>query len=323
MLASAAVEGHDLSSSTTEGPAATSSARFALALAAIVVGTLVGAALLAPAAAGVVGALLRDPALRFSRVYDRLAILVLLVTLMVLRRQLGLARIAEAWRSESWPQRGRRVALGIAASLVPALLVMRAGIEGSALLSAGRTALNAAEKIVAGIPSALLVGLLEESFFRVVVFRGLAATWRWPVAAVLSSALYSAVHFLAPATAFTAAGPSPLEGLRYLAVVCGRLTDPATLPAVLGLFLVGVVLCLALQRGRSLALIVGLHAGWYLAAKAVIRLTSLPPELAGGGSMIKRQLMIGSPWMWVAIAATAAAVIVLTRTRPEPGRSRG
>ena len=97
----------------------------------------------------------------------------------------------------------------------------------------------------------------------------------------------------------------------------GRLAEPPTLAAVLGLFLIGMVLCLALERGRSLALVVGLHAGWFLAAKAAIRLTSLPPELAAGESMAKRLLMIGSPWMWLAIAATGVVVMVITSRRPE------
>jgi membrane protease YdiL (CAAX protease family) len=279
----------------------------------LVVGTLVGAALIAPAAATLLDVLRPAAAPPFSRVYDRVAIAVLLVALIVLRRRLGLGRIAESWREESWPARGRRAAAGLAASLVPALLVLSLAIDSSQLLWAGRTALQAAEKMAVAIPSALVIGVVEESFFRVVVFRGLAATWRWPVAAVASSALYSVVHFLTPHKGFEISGASPLEGLRYLGAVVGRLADPNTLPAVLGLFLIGLVLCLALQRQRSLALVIGLHAGWLLAAKAAIRLTSLPPELADGGSLVKRQLLIGSPWLWLAVAVTAVLVVVAVR----------
>ncbi|HSN56469.1 MAG TPA: CPBP family intramembrane glutamic endopeptidase [Candidatus Sulfomarinibacteraceae bacterium] len=290
-----------------------SSPRFALLTGALVVGTLVGAALIAPAAATLLEVLRPASAPPFSRVYDRVAIAVLLVALIVLRRRLGLGRIAESWREESWPERGRRAAAGLAASLVPALLVLSPAIDSSQLLWAGRTALQAAEKMAAAIPSALVIGLVEESFFRVVVFRGLAATWRWPVAAVASSALYSLVHFLTPQKGFEIIGASPLEGLRYLGAVVGRLADPNTLPAVLGLFLIGLVLCVALQWQRSLALVIGLHAGWLLAAKAAIRLTSLPPELADGGSLVKRQLLIGSPWLWLAVAVSALLVVVAVR----------
>ena len=299
-------------SAETELP---SSFRFALLTGLLVVGTLVAAALLAPAVAVLMGVLLPDASPPFSRVYDRAAIAVLLAALIVLRRRLGLGRIAESWRRESWPERGRRAAVGLAASLVPALLVLGLAIDASQLLWAGKTALQAAGKMAAAIPGALVIGLVEESFFRVVVFGGLAATWRWPVAAVASSALYSVVHFLTPQTSFEIGGASPLEGLRYLGAVVGRLADPGTLPAVLGLFLIGLVLCLAWQRRRSLALVIGLHAGWLLAAKAAIRLTSLPPELADGGSLMKRQLLIGSPWLWLAVAVSAVLVFVLIRGR--------
>ncbi len=291
------------------------SLRFALLMGMLVIGTLVGGALLAPAAATFLGVLLPGSAPPFSRVYDRVAIALLLVAMVLLRRRLGLGRIARYWSAESWPERCRRAAIGLGLSLAPALLVLVPVIDSSELLSAGRTALQAAEKMAVAIPGALVIGLVEESFFRVVVFLGLAATWRWPVAAVASSALYSVVHFLTPQESFEIGGASPLEGLRYLGAVVGRLADPNTLPALCGLFLVGLVLCLAVQRQRSLALVVGLHAGWLLAAKAAIRLTSLPPELAGGESLLKRQLLIGSPWLWLAIAVTAVLVVVMTRRR--------
>jgi hypothetical protein len=135
------------------------------------------------------------------------------------------------------------------------------------------------------------------------------------VAAAVASAFYSVVHFLTPREDFMLAGGSPVEGLRYLGAVFARLVDPITLPAVLGLFLIGMVLCLALHRRRSLALIVGLHAGYFLAAKAAIRLTSLPPELAAGESMVKRELLIGSPWLWLAIAATGSVLFLITSAR--------
>jgi membrane protease YdiL (CAAX protease family) len=291
-----------------------SSNRLALTLGAVVVTTLVGGALLAPAVSNLLGSLLNGPVPPFSRIFDRLSIGILLVLLVAWRRRLGIGRISELWRAESWSERGRRVAAGLAASLVPALLVMAPAIEMSALLWAGRTALQAAEKMAAAIPVALVVGLVEESFFRVVVFRGLATGWRWPVAAAASSALYSVVHFLVPREGFELVGPSPLEGLRYLGAVIARAFEPGTLPALVGLFLIGLVLCLALQQGRSLALVVGLHGGWLLAAKAAIRLTALPPELADGGSLVKRQLLMGSPWLWLAIVVTAAIVVGLTRS---------
>lgn len=293
------------------------SSRFALALAIVVVTALVVGAVLAPVVHHGLETVLDRSGLRFSRVFARLAVACLLVGLVVTRRSLGLGRIVSAWRAESWRERGIRLGAGTLASLLPALLVLAPAIHHSALGWAGRTWLQAAEKILEGVPSALLVGAVEESFFRVTVFGGLAASWNWRVAAVVSSAFYALVHFLRPDGTFVLQGASPIEGLRYLAASFEGLTDPATAAAVFGLFLIGLVLCSAFHRQASLALVAGLHMGWFLAAKAAIRLSHLPPELADNASRIKRALLIGSPWLWLAVAVTWVAALLLTMRRSE------
>ncbi len=303
----------------TEPQPATPSGRFALVLTTVVVSSLVGGALLAPAVHSGFEALSSRPELRFSSVFARVAMACLLVGMLVMRRSLGLSRIASAWRAESWRERGTRLVVGALASLLPALLVLVPAIHHSALGWAGRTWLQAAHKIVDGVPSALAAGFVEESFFRVVVFAGLAVSWNWRVAAVLSSAFYAVVHYLAPDGTFVPDGASAVEGLRYLAASLGGLTDPASAAAVFGLTLVGIVLSVAFQRNGSLGFITGLHMGWFLAAKAAIRLSHLPPELAHDASRVKRMLLIGSPWLWLAIGVTWLAVLFLTRRHERDG----
>ncbi len=292
-----------------------SSRRFAAAFAALVVVTLVGAAALTPSLVVVIRAVRGDVPWPFSRIFDRVAVVLLVALLVGLRRQLGLARVAAAWRAESWRRRFGFALVGLAASLVPAGAVLAPAIVGSGLQWAGRTLSEAAWAALAAIPAALVVAVFEEGFFRVVVFRGLAATWDWRWAAAASAAFYSVVHFLAPDRAFAVSGASPIEGLGYLGSVLGRVVRWESAPAVFGLFLIGVVLAVALHRTGSLALCAALHAGWFVAVKVAILLTSLPPALAGGGSAAKRELLIGSPWVWCAVLATGLAVVALSRDR--------
>lgn len=300
----------------TEPAVPTSSGRFALVLTAIVVTSVAGGAMLSPALhAGLERALGRSD-LQFSQVFARCCVACLLVALVVARRSLGVARIAAAWRAESWRERGARLTSGVMMSLLPALAVLVPAIHHSALGWAGRTALQAAVKIVEGVPSALLVGTVEEMFFRVLVFGGLAATWDWRIAAVGSSALYAVVHFLTPDEAFVPVGASPVEGFRFVAASLEGLSDPVVSAAMLGLLLIGLALCTAYHRRPSLALVAGLHMGWFLAAKAAVRLSHLPPAFADDASRIKRMLLIGSPWLWLAVAVTWLAVVLVTR-RPD------
>ena len=170
--------------------------------------------------------------------------------------------------------------------------------------------------LVRAVPGAVLVSALEESFFRVTVFGGLARRWPMSVALGTSSALYGAVHFITPDRSFVATSASPLEGLRYLGSVLGRLLTTPTLVAVAGLSLMGAVLCVVLWRTGSLALCVGMHAGWFAVTKVAIYLSTLEAGAPAAGSIGKRLLLLGSPWVWLAAVLTAVFVLL---QRP-PGR---
>jgi membrane protease YdiL (CAAX protease family) len=142
------------------------------------------------------------------------------------------------------------------------------------------------------------------------------------VAAISSSAVYAVVHFLTPALPVEIDARQPLAGLEYLGWVATTLVSTEVLPAVVGLFLVGLVLCATLHRTGSLALCVGLHAGWFAATKVAIRATTLGPAMLAAGSLPKRLLMIGSPWVWLATLLTGVAVwLAATRLRPRSAQA--
>ena len=173
------------------------------------------------------------------------------------------------------------------------------------------------------LPGAVLGSLAEEAFFRGIVFLGLAhallrrGTPRASVLAALASSLvYAWLHFLAPLDDFELDAWSPLVGFEYFGLVLERYVEPVRVAAMLGLFLVGYSLCRCLARSGSFGLCVGLHAGWFLAAKAGVHLLQLVQPPAGDIGQAKRLLFLGQPWTWLAIASTVVLVEVLLRWMP-------
>lgn len=280
-------------------------------LAVLVGGSLLLAAVLAPPIWVGLGAVTGSHPWPFSRVFDRVAIAALAGLAVALRKSLGLGRLREAWRAESRPRQGLALLAGLGLAILPALASLPLVVGSTRLGWAGRSLAAAAGALTLAIPAALVVAVLEESFFRVLVFRGLAGSWPVVAAAVASSLLYSCVHFLEPYKAFQPASASPAQGLAYLASVLARLGRVEVLPALLGLFLVGLVLCLTLHRTGSVALCVGLHAGYFAAVKVAILATTLGPAARGTGSAAKRLLLLGSPWVWLAVCLGGVGVLLI------------
>jgi uncharacterized protein len=106
--------------------------------------------------------------------------------------------------------------------------------------------------------TAIIVAVLEELVFRGALFGLLRRAAPWPAALIVSSAVYSAVHFIKKAEV-----PTPIawnSGLLSLWAMVSR--PPPLMPAFLTLFVAGAILALSYQRTGSLYFSIGLHAGW-------------------------------------------------------------
>lgn len=168
-------------------------------------------------------------------------------------------------------------------------------------------------KLLEAIPAAILVSLLEESFFRILVLDGLRERLSAAAAAIGCSLFYAAVHFLAPAKDFVYPGWSLTIGFEYLARVLSRFGLPAVLAGILGLFLIGLTLCWAIRRTGSIWLCVGLHSGWFLVAKLAVYVADVAPGAALPRGVNERYFLVGRPWTWLSIVAVFAALWALRR----------
>jgi len=141
------------------------------------------------------------------------------------------------------------------------------------------------ELFFSGALTGLAVGFLEETFYRGLLLGALLPAnqatqprWALGVAVVASSALFASLHFLArskldPSAVQLDSGVNLLQqSLRYFA------HPTEMLDSFLALTAVGVLLSLARLWTGSIALSVGLHAGWVWVMKMSVGATSLNAE---------------------------------------------
>lgn len=118
-----------------------------------------------------------------------------------------------------------------------------------------------ARALLGGLLGGVVAAALEESIFRGVFLASLARAFSLRMAMTLSSALYALSHFLR--TDFEVADPGFLSGFLALAQAFDPLLHPAVWwDSFLGLFALGILLCLVRLRTGSLLPCIALHAAW-------------------------------------------------------------
>ena len=277
------------------------------ALVVCVAGAILLACVIAPIAHVALQSLDRPPDWPYSRVFDRTAMLALVLLVFAFRRRLELHRLVEPFRRGSRRERFLAFSIGLILAAVGGLAVVPLLVKGGSLAWAEVEPGWLASKMLAALPGAALVSVLEEAFFRLLVFGALCR--RLPVvsAAFLSSLFYAAVHFLAPARDFQVDTWSPGVGFEYLARILSRYALPSVWMGMVGLLLIGLVLCALLRRTQSILLCVGLHAGWFFVAKAAVYLTDFAPGARLPKGVNERFFMVGQPLTWLSILLVGAA----------------
>lgn len=130
--------------------------------------------------------------------------------------------------------------------------------------------------------SAMVIGWFEETAVRGILFRTLARAWSLVPAMLVSSLLFSALHFLKASRGAFGEGPVWVQTGE---VLWSALTNPARtsafVPRFLNLTLMGVVLCLFVHRTRTIWVAAGTHAAWVWVRQANELLTAAVPGAAG------------------------------------------
>ena len=223
-----------------------------------------------------------------GRVSRRVLVALMLLVLFLTRRSApwgsftrrGLAR-HRGWRN-LWLIGG---AAAGALVLVFSVLILLGGPVRWLHQTPGRWVSYLLQYAVGGV----LVGLVEEIFFRGMVFRAMARDWgvRWGV--VVSSLMFAVLHCISGSLRVSP-GWEPLVGLRLLVAY---FTDGGSLWAdgrlLVGLFLLGCLQAVLYLRTGSLWASSGLHAGLYFFSKVMKKVVPAGrfPPLAGGGRGVR------------------------------------
>jgi CAAX protease family protein len=237
---------------------------------------IAGTLLLAALAAWPVYALVHSlqPDWQFHRVTSRLWQLLMLAAIALAVWRLDLRGRAD-WgfglpRARFLRQAGAGLALGIATMLPMAIAIVALGIRkplpefGATLLLSG---------IVAGALAGLIVAIVEETFFRGLMFRAVLRDAGPATAILATTLLYAAIHFFAR-TKIPHADVDWTSGMALLGSSLSRFADPAGIAdAFITLALVGLLLGLVRYWTGSIAAGLGLHMGWICVIKATSTVT--------------------------------------------------
>ncbi len=209
------------------------------------------------------------------RVMNRLAMLFALIGLIYLTRRLGLSNRQSMGYGMPRGRFLRQLAIGWvagAALMLPLILFLfgldirevKAGFEGAWT-----------PIILGGIASGLAVALIEETFFRGVLYSAVRRTSGVLAAVVAPSALYAALHFLGGKLRVPANEVTWSHGFIVLSRLFERYTQPlAFVDSFFALFMLGILLALVRLRTGAIAACIGLHAAG-VCVIAVLRKTTI------------------------------------------------
>ena len=205
----------------------------------------------------VAGSVLDAP---FYRVTSRVVLIMVLLFLYPAYRLSGMRSRADIGLSGA-PDRWRLMRLGMGIGAVSMLIVYFLGVALNvfALDLAGRPLSFFLRETVEIVIGALLIGVLEEILFRGYILNALRRSAGVIAAILISSFLYSIVHFMRPID------PENVEqwnsGFLLLQNLFARAGD-AFLPEFCALFIMGIILSILTFWTKSVYVAIGLHTGW-------------------------------------------------------------
>lgn len=128
------------------------------------------------------------------------------------------------------------------------------------------------------IAAGLVIGLIEETWFRGALFGAIADKTNPSRAVWVTAVLFGAVHFIRADPASVPVNPTWTDGFTVIAQSFYQFADPAVIDSFLALVAAGVLLGLVRQRSGHLAQCIGIHAGWVAVIKTTKKVSEANPD---------------------------------------------
>lgn len=126
-----------------------------------------------------------------------------------------------------------------------------------------------ASVLISAILSGIMVALIEETLYRGALLGGLCKTTNIITGVIISSVIYSAVHFIKFPKVPDGTDINWMTGFIILSDSFHRLAEPAIIDSFLALFAFGVLLALVRLNRKNIIQCMGIHAGVVIAIKII------------------------------------------------------
>jgi membrane protease YdiL (CAAX protease family) len=252
----------------------------------------------------------------FSRIFDRFFMISGIILFFVFRPLLEIgpvARLGLAPRTHA----ARDLALGAGLALASmAGLVVVMSLTGVFTpffrLALSESLSRCGEALLAAVGA----GLVEEIFFRGIIFKGLRDDLGPFRGYLFAGLLFSAIHFVQPASDAVLREMDAWAGVRHVVHSFHPFLTPTTLlPGLFGLFLIGVILSYAFARTGTLYLSIGLHGGWIFSLKTMRVFGDFRRADLGWVFGSTDPKIVSGVVTWVGLLLVALAVHWFTRNR--------
>ncbi|WP_275098312.1 CPBP family intramembrane glutamic endopeptidase [Sedimenticola hydrogenitrophicus] len=126
----------------------------------------------------------------------------------------------------------------------------------------------------------LLIGFIEETFFRGGLFGAIRRDHGFVVTMLLSSLFYAGLHFIDPPPLAGAEAQAWYSGLLILSGAFSQFAEWRIFDSFVALFGLGVFFAVVRERTGNIAYCIGLHAGFVFVIKTVRKFSDLNPDSA-------------------------------------------
>ena len=199
---------------------------------------------------------------KFDRILRRLIMIgtIILMWGLIRARKESLSRLGLGWEKDSLQLLWKGFLFGLVLVSVMTLVQWGLGVRFFKLYQGGVGRwIGLFFKALGG---GLLIGLIEEFFFRGFLFVTFKDLWNTKASLIITNLIYSLVHFFPKGKVPIGSHPTLMDSFRiYLAVPPSSPEFVKILPGILGLFFFGLILSFTFLRTGSLFSSIGIHAG--------------------------------------------------------------